>query len=110
MSAKTRQYDAALARLVTEAGARIVERGYDGAGHRTITIDVQRHQRTFHYACTGTSRGHGLRNHQQRLRWLLQEMRALPPAVVEQPKPAPAPPPAAQQAVVPSSPITPKTN
>lgn len=81
MSAKTRQYEAELSKIVFESGAKIVDRGKDGSGHNTITVGLNGQRRTFHFASTGTSRGHGILNTKQRLKRLIKEM----PAPVEQP-------------------------
>ena len=85
MSLKAREYDARVARVIHDAGARIVDRGRDGSGHRTVTLCHHGQERTFHYASTGTSRGHGLRNMEQRLKWLLGGI--TPVATPEEPEP-----------------------
>lgn len=71
MSAKSREYETMVTRVVTDAGATIIDRGTDGAGHRKITFRHHDQERTFHYPCSGRSRGHGIKNTEQRLKWLL---------------------------------------
>lgn len=78
MSAKARQYEGSLSRMIHAAGARIIGRGADGNSHRTLTFQLHGQTRTFHFASTGASYGHGFRNTQQRLKWLLAEI--VPPA------------------------------
>jgi len=74
VSAAAREYEARIARVVIDAGAQIIARGTDGSGHRTVTLRLRNHERTFHYPSTGTVRGCGLRNTQQRLKNLLKEI------------------------------------
>ena len=79
-------------RVVTDAGATIIDRGTDGAGHRKITFRHHDQERTFHYPCTGRSRGHGIKNTEQRLKWLLNgiqpaQSRSFPPPVQVFPPP-----------------------
>lgn len=105
MSLKAREYDARVARVVYDAGARIVSKGHDGSGHRTVTICHHGQERTFHYPSTGASRGHGLRNMQQRLKWLIDEIKPLP--VIET-KEAAAQPVEPQHAELPSTTTTKK--
>jgi AraC-like DNA-binding protein len=87
VSQKSREYDARVAQTISEVGAEIVGRARDGGGHHMITLRHHGQERTFHYACTGTSRGHGIRNMQQRLRWLLNDIPK--PQFPEMPEPAP---------------------
>lgn len=105
MSLKAREYDAKVARVVYDAGARIVSKGHDGSGHRTVTICHHGQERTFHYPSTGTSHGHGLRNMQQRLKWLIDEIKPLP--VVET-KEAAAQPAVPRHAELPATTLTKK--
>ena len=110
MSAKTREYDAAVARVITDAGGQLLERGMDGSGHRMVRLRHHDQERTFHYAATGTSRGTGLRNMKQRLKWLLagippapprpanvEQFVETPPAIVVQPAPRQPTPPSSKR-------------
>lgn len=101
MSAKARQYEAELSRIVIDSGAKIVDRGMDGAGHRTLTVGMNGHRRLFHYPSTGRMCGHGILNTKARLRRILRE--------IPDPLPAESPPPLAAAPTKPVPvPITPK--
>lgn len=78
MSAKARQYEAELSKIVLSHGARIVQRGKDGAGHNTITVGLNEHTRLFHFPSTSAG-GRNLLNSKARLKRILREI----PAPVE---------------------------
>lgn len=74
MNTNTRIYDQRVARVVEDAGARIIASGIDGKNHRVITIEHHAQRRKFHYASTGRRNGCALKNTEQRLKRLLGTM------------------------------------
>lgn len=88
-----REYEARVARVLTDAGARITARSTDGAGHQVVAFHFNGHDKTFHYASTADTRGCGLRNCEHRLKRMLRELPQLVitgPTVSTAPEPIPS--------------------
>ena len=86
MSQAQRELERHITAEVIALGARPITKGYDGAGHQTITFECHGQQHIFHYPCTTTMNGHARKNIVADLR---RRVRAIPPPPPRPPEAAP---------------------
>lgn len=99
MSAAAREMETKIVRIIYDAGGRLLEKGKDGAGHRTVTYDINGNQSQFHYPSSPQANGRSAMNCYTRLRREIKELLKLP-LVVENPQKAVVDTPAPSHAIV----------
>jgi hypothetical protein len=87
MGAAARELEREVMAVLHGAGAKVLGKGKDGAGHPTVTFEVHRQELLFHYPCTPVLNGHGLKNVTARLRRIIREVPQPPPVLVSELKP-----------------------
>lgn len=90
MSAAAREMEAKVARIIVDAGGQLLAKGTDGAGHRTVTYDINGHQAQFHYPSSPQANGCGPLNCYTRLRREVRNLKARKPVVIVPDKPVEA--------------------
>lgn len=90
MSAAARDMEAKIVRIIYDAGGRLLEKGKDGAGHRTATYEINGHQSRFHYPSSPQANGCGHLNCYTRLRREIREIKSRIPVEIAPEKPAEA--------------------
>lgn len=74
MSSKSRSYTEMVTRVLTDAGACVMERARDGSCHHVVRFKYRGITKKFHYASSGDQRGCGIPNTKTRLRRLLRSI------------------------------------
>jgi hypothetical protein len=85
MGAAARELEREVMVVLHNSGAKVLDKGKDGAGHQTVTFEVNRTQLLFHYPCTPVLNGHGLKNITSRLRRIIREVPPPPIIVTDKP-------------------------
>lgn len=90
MSAAAREMETKIVRIIYDAGGRLLEKGKDGAGHRTATYEINGHQSRFHYPSSPQANGCGHLNCYTRLRREIREIKSRIPIEIASEKPSEA--------------------
>ncbi len=80
MSRKSRVYDETITRVLTDAGASVMDRTVAANSHRVVIFSHRGVTKSFHYENTGDQNGSGLLNLKCRLRRVLRDIENGTPA------------------------------